>query len=231
MSDDEGAGTSGEAYTPRPRGLLAVALHLALRGRCLHAARGGRRGRLRLRRVLALRHDEGVGAVRPRLPLLAQRRVELVVGLLLVLRVELLLDRRRRLLQRLLLGGGDLLHLEDVVAELRLDGAGERALLRGEDRVVEGLLLRALGDAQQRAALALGRLVDRVPLRDGGPALAGLERLLGRGGLGLVLRQDDAQVTRGGRREARLVLGVEVGDGLVGDLGRVLDGLLAQLRV
>ena len=50
-------------------------------------------------------------------------------GLLLALGGEELLDRRLGLLERLLRGLRDLLDLEDVVAELRLDRALQLALL------------------------------------------------------------------------------------------------------
>ena len=203
----------------------------ARRGLLLHLAAGGSRRRLRLRRVLALVHDEALATVRLRLPLLAQLGVELVVGGLLVARLQLLADRRGRLLQRLLLGRRDLLDLEDVVAELDLDRAAELALVGREQRRVEVLLLRALGDAQQLAALALGGVVDRVALGDGRPALIALERLQRGVGVGLGLRQHEADVARLGLREARLVLLVERRDGLVGHLVGALDGLLAQLRV
>jgi hypothetical protein len=95
------------------------------------------------------------------------------------------LDRLRRLLQRLLALGGDLLDGEDVPAELGLDGAGQLALLGREDGLVERRLLLALGDGEQRAALVLGGLVDRELLGDRLPRLAALEARLGLLGLGL----------------------------------------------
>ena len=78
----------------------------------------------------------------------------------------MLLDRRLGLLERLLVGRRDLVDLEDVVAELRLDRAVSSPFFAREDRVVERLLLLALGDAGQLAALGLGGVVDRVLLGD-----------------------------------------------------------------
>ena len=130
-----------------------------------------------------------------------------------------------RLLRRL----GDLVDLEDVVAELRLDRAGELALGGREDGVVEGLLLLALGDRGELAALRLGGLVDRVLLGDGLPGVAALDRRLGGVGLGLGLGQDDEQVTPLGLGEALLVLVVVLLDLGVGDLVLALGDLLADL--
>ena len=118
---------------------------------------------------------------------------------------------------------------EDVVAVLGLDRADELALLGGEDGVVELLVERALGLRGQLAAGGLGGVVDRVLLGDGLPGVAALERGLGLVGVGLVLGQDDAQVTLLGLREAGLVLVVEVLDRLVGDLVLALDDLVADL--
>ena len=92
----------------------------------------GRRRRvrlLRLRRVAAvLRHEAGA-ADRRRLEALLEALDEPVERLLLVLGLQKLLDRLRRLLLRLLVGRRDLLDLVDVPAELRLDRAADRALL------------------------------------------------------------------------------------------------------
>ena len=73
-----------------------------------------------------------------------------------------------------------------MIAELRLHGTDDLALVGREDRLVEGLLLLALGDGGQLAALRLGGLFDRVLLGDGLPRLAAVER-----GLGLVDREGD----------------------------------------
>src|SRR5439155_8727721 len=186
-----------------------------------HAAWRDRRRALRLRRVLAVLRHEAVAAVRLVLPALLEVLDEVVQSLLLVLRLQQLLDRRRRLRERLLAGRRDLRDVEEVVAELRLDRALELALGRLEDGVVERLLLLALGDREQLAALVLGGLVDRVLLGDRLEALARLQRGERLVGLGLRLGQHDPQVTALGLREARLVL-VEV----VGDL-RLGDGVLA----
>ena len=120
--------------------------------------------------------------------------------------------------------------LEDVVAERRLDRAEELALRGGEDGVVERLLLLALGDGRQLAALRLGLLVVRVLLGHGLEGLAALQRLLGLLGLRLLLRPDDAHVTPLGLGEARLVLVVVGLDLGVADLVLALDDLLADLR-
>src|SRR4051812_37934401 len=127
---------------------------LLLGGSLLLSGRG-RGGRLGLRAVLAVGRREALAAGRLGLPALAVVLAELVERLALAVAREDLLDRGLRLLKRLLLGRGDLRHVEDVVAELRLDRADELALLRFEDRVVERLLLLALGDAGQPAALGL----------------------------------------------------------------------------
>src|SRR3954471_1564348 len=137
-----------------------------------------RRGvRLRLRRVLALLDDVALGArrhvLRPLLPVLH----EIVQRLLLLLGLEQVLDGRLHLRERLLLRRRDLRDAEDVEAELRLDRADHLVLRRAEDRCVEGLLLLALGDAGQPAALRLRRGVGRVLLRDLRPRGAGLDRL------------------------------------------------------
>ena len=196
-------------------------------GAGLDRAGGGRRRRLR--RVLAVLRREVVAAVGLVLPLLAEVLDERVQRLLLVLRREQLLDRRRRLLERLLRGLVDLVDLEDVVAELGLDRTLELALLGLEDRVVERLLLLALGDRRQLAALRLGGVVDRVLLGDLRERLAGLERRLGLLGLRLRLGQDDAQVAPLGLGELGLVLVVVVLDLLVGDLVLALGDLVADL--
>ena len=194
------------------------------------ASAGARRGRRRgLRRVLAVLRDEALAAVRLLLPALAEVLDVGVERLLLVLRGQQLLDRLLGLVARLLRGLGDLVDLEDVPAELRLDRALELALLRGEDRVVEGLLLLALGDGGQLAALRLGGVVDRVLLGHRLEGLAVLERLLGLVRLGLGLGQDDREVAPLGLREALLVLVVVVGDLLLGDLVLALDDLVADL--
>ena len=83
----------------------------------------GRGRRRRLRRVLAVLRHVALAALRLLLPLLAEVLDERVQRLLLVLRGQQLLDRRLGLLERLLRGLGDLVDLEDVVAELRLDRA------------------------------------------------------------------------------------------------------------
>ena len=190
------------------------------------AARRRRRG---LRTLLALLDHVALAAVGLLLPALGVVLGELLQRLLLVLRLQRLPDRLLGLLERLLRRLRDLGDLEQVVAELGLDRAAQLALLGLEDGLVELLLERALGLRGQLAALRLGGLVDRVLLRDGLPALAALERLLGRLGLGLALGQHDQQVTPLGLREARLVLVVEVLDLGVGDLVLALDDLVADL--
>src|SRR5204863_537422 len=105
-------------------------------------------------------------------------RDEVVERLLLVLGLEQVADRLLDLHQRLLRGGRDGGDAEDVEAELRLDGTDGRALLGAEDRLVERLLLLALGDARELAALRLRGLVDRELLGDLGPALAAVDRRL-----------------------------------------------------
>src|SRR3954462_5619590 len=137
-----------------------------------------RRGvRLRLRRVLALLDDVALGArrhvLRPLLPVLH----EIVQRLLLLLGLEQVLDRRLHLREGLLLRRRDLRDAEDVEAELRLDRADHLVLRRAEDRGVEGLLLLALRDARQAAALRLRGCVRRVLLRDLRPLSARLDRL------------------------------------------------------
>src|SRR5438094_1049330 len=140
--------TAGSLQPPlRPPGrLLAVR-----RGRLRDRAGRRRGGVLGLRRVLAVLRDEVLAAVRLVLPLLAEVLDEAVKRLLLVLGGQQLLDRLLGLRQRLLRGRGDLLDLEDVVAELGLDRPVELALLGLEDRGVERLLLLALGDREQHA--------------------------------------------------------------------------------
>src|SRR3954464_15404519 len=201
---------------------------LLLGGSLLLSGRG-RGGRLGLRAVLAVGGREALAAGRLGLPALAVVLAELVERLALIVAREDLLDRGLRLLERLLLGRRDLGDVEDVPAELGLHRADELALVRLEDRVVEGLLLLTLRDAGQQAALRLGGLVDRVLLRDRLPRLAGLERALRLRGLRLRLRQDDAQVTPLGRGELRLVLVVVRRDLGVGDLALRLRDLLGQL--
>src|SRR4051812_36230669 len=205
--DRPGRGPGARARAPggarpalrlRRRALLGGAAVLRLRLRL----RGGRGGVL-LRAVLAVGRREALAAGGLFLPALAVVLAERVQRLALVLAGEDLLDRRLGLLERLLLGRGHLADLEDVVAELRLDRADELAAVGLEDRVVEGLLLLALGDAGELAALALRCLVDREALGDGAPGLAGVERLLGLLGAGLGLREHDAQVTPLGLRELR----------------------------
>src|SRR3954447_21629302 len=152
-----------------------------------------RGGVLRLRRVLAVLRDEAGAAVRLVLPLLAEVLDEAVERLLLVLRRQQLLDRLVGLLEGLLRGRRDLLDLEDVVAELRLDRPDELALLGLEDRLVERLLLLALGDGEQDPALALGGLVDGELLGHRLERSAARDLGAGLRGLGLVLGQDNAQ--------------------------------------
>src|SRR4051812_30252177 len=189
-----------------------------------------RRGvRLRLRRVLALRDDVALRAcghvLRALLPVLH----EVVQRLLLLLRLEQVLDRRLHLRQRLLLRRSDLRDAEDVVAELRLDRAEHLVLRRAEDRGVERLLLLTLGHARQPAALRLRRRVGRVLLRDLRPRRAGLDRLERGVGLRLLGGEHDLEVTRLGLREALLVLVVVVLDRGVGDGRLVLDDALLKL--
>src|SRR4051812_5519157 len=221
----------GAAAARRDRHLLRRA-----RGRCRPAARGHRRRtarrrgiRLRLRRVLALRDDVALGAgghvLRALLPVLH----EVVQRLLLLLRLEQVLDRRLHLRQRLLLRGRDLRDAEDVVAELRLDRAEHLVLRRAEDRGVESLLLLALGHSRQPAALRLRRRVGRVLLRDLRPRRARLDRLERGVGLRLLRREHDLQVARLGLREALLVLVVVVLDRGVGDGRLVLHDALLEL--
>ena len=189
----------------------------------------GGRGRRGLRTVLAVRGLVAVRALGLFLPALREVLHEGVQRLLLALGGERLLDRLLGLGERLLAGLGDRGDGEDVVAVLGLDRTRELVLLGGEDGVVELLVERALGLRGQLAAGGLRRVVDRVLLGDGLPGVAGLERGLGLVGGGLVLGQDDAQVTLLGLREAGLVLVVEVLDRLVGDLVLALDDLVADL--
>src|SRR5919108_412469 len=216
------AAASAAELTRRPCVLL-----LGRRRRCLAGARGRRRRRLR--RVVAVLGHEAVAALRLLLPLLAEVLDERVERLLLVLRRQHLLDGRLGLLERLLRRGGDLVDLEHVEAELRLDRAGDLVLLGAEDRRVERLLLLPLGDGRQLAALRLGGVVDRVLLRDLLERLAGIERRLGLVGLRLRLGQDDAQVAPLGLRELLLVLVVVILDLRVGDLVLALGHLVADL--
>src|SRR5215204_302409 len=204
-----------------------VRLLLGLRRRLLPRAR--RRRRRRLGCVLAVLSHVALAALRLRLPLLAEVLDELVQRLLLILRGEHLLDRRLGLLERLLRRGVDLVDLEDVPAELGLDRTGDLALVGAEDRRVERLLLLALGDGGQLAALRLGRVVDGVLLGDGLELLPVLERRLGLLGLLLGLSQDDAQVAPLRLRELVLVLLVVLLDLLIGDLVLALGHLVADL--
>src|SRR4051794_1169673 len=191
---------------------------------------GGRRGRrLRLRAVLAVGGREALAAARLAPPALAVVLAELVERLALGVALQDLLDRRLGLGERLLLGGRDLRDLEDVVAELRLHRAGQLALLRLEDRLVQRLLLLALGDVGEQAALRLRGLVDRVLLRDALPRLTGLQRALGLLRAGLLLGEHDPEAAALGRRELRLVLVVVGLDLGVRDLARGLRDLLGQL--
>src|SRR4051812_41907299 len=188
------------ARAPSSTGLLpggrgARTRRLLLRGGGLRRLAGSRRRRrLLLRSVAAVRDQVGLRALRLVLVVLAELGDEVVQRLLLVLRLQEVLDRLLGLRERLLRGRGDAGDLEVVVAELGLDRTRQRALLGVEDRVVEGLLLLALGDAGQLAALRLRRLVDRVLLRHRGKALTARESLLGGLCLRLVLGQDDEQV-------------------------------------
>src|SRR3954468_16528682 len=219
------ATSSGEALT---RGPARLALWLRLLLLLLRRVRR-RRG---LRAVLALGRLVAVAALGQALPLVAELLREGFERLLLVLRGEQLLDRRRRLLERLLRGRGDLVDHEVVVAELRLHRALELTLLGAEDRVVERLLLLALGHRRQLAALVLGLRVDRVLLGDRLPRLAALERLERGRRLRLVLGQNDAHLALLGLGEAPLVLVVVVADlrgaDVASALADLVDDLLAQ---
>src|SRR3954462_12668242 len=196
-------GVGRRGRPPWIRGLLA-------RGRV--GPGGDRRGRRGLRAVLAVRGLVALAALGLLLPALREVLHERVQRLLLVLRLEGLLDRRLGLVQRLLAGRRDLLDDEVVVAVLGLDRAGELALLRREHGVVELLVQGALGLRRQLAAVGLRRVVDRVLLGDLLPGLAGLQRGQRGRRLGLVLGQHDAQVALLRLREAGLVLVVEVLD-------------------
>src|SRR5262249_61851125 len=90
------------------------------------AGGGGRRGRRRLRAVLAVRGLVALGALRLVLPALREVLHEGVERLLLALGLERLLDRVLGLGERLLRRRRDLGDLEDVVAVLGLDRARER---------------------------------------------------------------------------------------------------------
>src|SRR4051794_12627648 len=184
---------------------------------------------LGLRRVLALLDHEVLRAVRLLLVAVLEVLDEVVQGLLLVLRLQQVPDRLLDLGERLLLGRRHLRDLEDVVAELRLDGPLDLALRCGEDRRVEALLLLALRHVGQLAALCLGSVVGRVLLGHLLPRLTRLERLERGGGLRLLRVQDHEKVARLGLREALLVLVVVVRDLGVGDLALVLDDRLLKL--
>src|SRR3954447_8998411 len=158
------------------------------------AGSGGRRRR-GLRAVLAVRGLVAVGALGLLPPALREVLHEGVQRLLLVLGGERLLDRLLGLGERLLARRGHAGDGEVVVAVLRLDRAHEIVLLGREDRVVELLVERALGLSRELAAGRLRRVVDRVLLGDLGPGGAALEGVVGLLGGGLVLGQDDAQVT------------------------------------
>src|SRR4051812_4153611 len=223
------------ARAPSSTGLLpggrgARVRRLLLRGGGLRRLAGSRRRRrLLLRSVAAVRDQVGLRALHLVLVVLAELGDEVVQRLLLVLRLQEILDRLLGLPERLLRRRSDLRHLEDVVAELRLDRTDDRAFLGAEDRGVEGLLLLPLGHAGQLAALRLGGLVDRVLLRDGRPALAAVEGGLRGAGLGLGARQDDQQVAALRLSEALLVLVVVARDLRVGDLVLALDDLRADI--
>src|SRR5204862_2215453 len=131
----------------------------ALRLRTLRRRPGRGRLRLRLRRVVAVLHHVALGAVGLVLVVLLEVAHEAVERLLLLLRLEDVLDRGGGLRERLLRGRVVLRDLEDVVAELRLDRALDLTGLRAEDRGVERLLLLALRHTLQLAALRLRRLV------------------------------------------------------------------------
>src|SRR5215211_77164 len=207
--------------------LLPLRGLLAARG----AAGGGARVRLLLGGVVALGHPEVVRAVRLVLVLLAEVLDEGVERLLLVLGLEEVADRVRGLLERLLRGRRDLRYLEDIEAELGLQGALQLVLLGTEDRLVERLLLLALGDVGELAALRLGGVVDRVPLGDRLEAVASPDRGLGLGGLGLGLGDHHVQVAPFRLCEALPVLLVVVLDVGVGDLALALGDLLRELRL
>src|SRR5918994_5764522 len=170
------------------------------------AAGGGAGFGLVLRSVLALGHAVIVRAVGLVLVVLAEGLDELVERLLLALGAQQVLDRLLGLVERLLRGLRDLLDLEDVPAELGLDGTLELALLGLEDRRVEGLLLLSLRHGREQAGLGLRSLVDRVLLHHLLEGLPGRERLLGPVCLGLGLGQHHAQVTALRLGEALLVL-------------------------
>src|SRR4051794_34480344 len=133
--------SSRDRTASAPRcGSAATRLLAGRRGRRRGA--GGRRGRRRgLRGVLAVLGLVALLAVRLALPLLLEALDERVQRLLLLLGGEQLLDGGGGLLERLLRGRRHLVDLEDVVAELRLDGPDELALLGVEDGGVERLLL------------------------------------------------------------------------------------------
>src|SRR3954470_17128861 len=213
-----------------PGGRGARTRRLLLRGGGLRRLAGSRRRRrLLLRSVAAVRDQVGLRALRLVLVVLAELGDEVVQRLLLVLRLQEILDRLLGLPERLLRRRSDLRHLEDVVAELRLDRTDDRAFLGAEDRGVEGLLLLPLGHAGQLAALRLGGLVDRVLLGDRRPLPALVERLLGGLGLSLRARQHHEQVAPLGLGEALLVLAVVGGDLGVADLVLALDDLVADV--
>src|SRR3954452_12435765 len=167
------------ASTISSDGSLTAARLVALLRRGLPRRRGGGGRRRRgLRTLLALLDHVALAAVRLLLPALPVVLREGLERLLLALGLQRLPDGLLGLLERLLRRRGDLGDLEEVLAELRLDRSGQRALLGLEDRLVELLLEGALGLRGQLAALRLRGLVDRVLLRHGLPALTVLQRLL-----------------------------------------------------
>jgi hypothetical protein len=178
------------------------------------------------RLALRPRPDRAVGLL---LVLLAEVLDERVERLALALLAEHVADRLLGLVEGLLRGLLDLRDLEDVVAELRLDRPLELTPLGREDGVAEVLVLLALGEVGELAALALGGLVDRHALGDGPEALAALELTLGLVGLRLGLGDHHVEVAALGLGEALLVLLVVLLDVGVGDLRLVLGHLLREL--
>src|SRR5947209_18292858 len=123
-----------------------------------------------------------------------------------MLGAQQVLDRRRRLRDRLLARRMDLGDLEDVVAELGLERTLNLAGRGAEDRRVERLLLLPAGHPWELAAGRLRGAVDRVLLGDGRPRLAGPDRGERRVRLVRLAGQDDLQVTGLRLSETLLVL-------------------------
>src|SRR4051794_26228907 len=179
--------SSTSAYARSRRRTPATGSRARLDSNVRRLRRAGRGGGRRARRRVAL------GVLDLGVQLLLQLLVPVVEGLLLLGLQELRLDLRlERRVERLDAGRLDRAErLDQVVAELRLDGAADDALRDLEGGLVELGHRLALRDVAQVAALDGRRLVGRVLLGERPELLVRADQLLVElVGQGLLLDQD-----------------------------------------